>query len=108
MKQILADDVRWVIPGNHPLSGVKNGVNEVLDYLAQLGKAAFQAEPIVLGVNESFVIDCHRNWTNLPAKPNFEGMSCLLWRIEKGKIAEVYNFPQDQHKVDSFFQEVYR
>ncbi len=108
MKQILAADVRWVIPGNHPLSGVKNGVNEVLDYLARLGKAAFRAEPIVLGVNESFVIDCHRNWTNLPATPNFEGMSCLLWRIEKGKIAEVYNFPQDQHQVDSFFQEVYR
>ncbi len=108
IKQILAADIKWVIPGNHPLSGVKNGVNEVLDYLAQLGRAAFQAEPIVFGVNETFVIDCHHNWSNLAAKANFRGMSCLLWKIEQGKIVEVYNFPQDQHLVDAFFQDLYR
>ncbi|WP_278045503.1 hypothetical protein [Olivibacter jilunii] len=29
-------------------------------------------------------------------------MSCLLWKIDNGKIVEVYNFPEDQHEVDAF------
>ncbi|MDJ1503234.1 nuclear transport factor 2 family protein [Xanthocytophaga agilis] len=105
--QILSKDIRWVVPGKHPLSGTKNGIEEVLHYFAQLSKSAFQAEPIVLGVNDQFVIDCHRNWSNRSDGINFKGMSCLLWKIEGEKITEVYNFPEDQHYVDQFFTAVY-
>lgn len=107
IQEILAPDIRWVIPGKHPLSGVKTGIDEVLSYFSQLGKAAFQARPIVMGVNDQYVIDCHENWSTLAGTANFKGMSCLLWRIKEGKITEVYNFPEDQHKVDEFFQAVY-
>ena len=107
IKEILSPDIRWVIPGKHPLSGVKVGVAEVMAYFSQLGKAAFQAAPIVMGVNDQYVIDCHENWTTRSGMANFKGMSCLLWKIEEGKIIEVYNFPEDQHKVDEFFQAVY-
>ncbi|WP_134088543.1 ORF6N domain-containing protein [Olivibacter sp. XZL3] len=51
---------------------------------------------------------CHRNWSNLEGVNNLDNMSCLLWKIENGKIVEVYNFPEDQHKVDAFFGAVYR
>ncbi|GAB4056048.1 nuclear transport factor 2 family protein [Spirosoma litoris] len=105
--QLLAPNIRWVIPGKHPLSGVKSGPDEVLAYLNQLGKAAFQAQPIVAGVTDDYVIDCHHNWSNLPEGAPFMGMSCLLWKFADGQISEVYNFPQDQHQVDSFFQNLY-
>jgi uncharacterized protein len=107
IEQLLSPDIRWVIPGKHPLSGVKVGIIEVMTYFSQLGKAAFQASPIVMGVNEHYVIDCHHNWSTLSGVSNFKGMSCLLWKIEEGKIVEVYNFPQDQYRVDEFFQAVY-
>lgn len=107
IERILAPTIRWVIPGNHPLSGEKNGVSEVLAYFTHLRKRAFQAQPIVVGVNETFVIDCHHNWSTLSDGPLFRGMSCLLWKIEQGKIVEVYNFPQDQHQVDLFFNALY-
>ncbi len=107
IEQLLSPTIRWVIPGNHPLSGVKNGITQVLAYFTHLSKGAFSAQPIVVGVNENFVIDCHRNWSNLADRPNFDGMSCLLWRIEQGKIVEVYNFPQDQHQTDAFFRALY-
>ena len=107
IKEILSPDIRWVIPGKHPLSGVKVGVAEVMTYFSQLGKAAFQASPIVMGVNDQYVIDCHENWTTRSELANFNGMSCLLWKIKEGKIIEVYNFPEDQHKVDEFFRAVY-
>lgn len=107
IKKVLAQDIRWHIPGDHPLSGTKKGINEVLDFFEKLGKGAFKAEPIVMGVNDNYVIDCHRNWSNLENTENLNAMSCLLWRIENNQIAEVYNFPENQKVVDTFFKKLY-
>lgn len=107
ISKILAEDIKWHIPGNHPLSGTKTGVNEVLAFFKSLNKGLFKAEPIVMGVNDSYVIDCHRNWSNLENEDNLDNMSCLLWKIENNKIVEVFNFPQNQHIVDAFFTKLY-
>lgn len=107
IKQILSVDIEWIIPGRHPLSGTKVGVEEVLGYFKQLHKCAFQAKPIVMGVNDEYVIDCHLNWSNREDGENVEGMSCLLWRFKGGKISKVYNFPEDQHMIDAFFNKAY-
>jgi hypothetical protein len=107
IKTILSEDIQWHIPGKHPLSGTKKGIEEVLRYFQAINKFAFWAEPIVMGVNNEYVIDCHKNESRLSNEQNFSGFSCLLWRIEDHKIVEVYNFPQDQFKVDSFFTKHY-
>jgi ketosteroid isomerase-like protein len=103
IKQILSPEIEWIIPGRHPLSGTKVGVEEVLSYFKQLNIYSFQAKPIVMGVNDEFVIDCHLNWSNREEGENVKGMSCLLWKIKDGKISKVYNFPEDQHMIDAFF-----
>jgi ketosteroid isomerase-like protein len=103
IKQILSPDIEWHIPGHHPLSGTKVGVEEVLDYFKQLHVYSFKAQPIVMGVNDDYVIDCHLNWSNLAGGENIKAMSCLLWKFTDGKISKVYNFPEDQHLIDLFF-----
>lgn len=103
IRQIFAPDIEWVIPGRHPLSGTKVGVDEVLNYFKQLSTFSFQARPIVMGVNDNYVIDCHINWSNKDKDENIERMSCLLWKFADGKISKVYNFPEDQHAIDAFF-----
>lgn len=108
IKEILAEDIKWHIPGNHPLSGTKTGIAAVMEFFQQLHKGAFKAEPIVMGVNDHYVIDCHRNWSNLEEGENLNSMSCLLWKIENNRIVEVFNFPEDQNKVDSFFTRLYK
>jgi ketosteroid isomerase-like protein len=108
IRNILSEDIKWHIPGKHPLSGTKTGVIQVLEFFQKLNKAALKAEPIVMGVNDKYVIDCHRNWSTLENKENLNSMSCLLWRIENNKIVEVFNFPEDQHIVDSFFSGLYK
>ncbi len=108
IRNILSDKIQWHIPGRHPLSGTKKGIPEVLAYFESLNKSFFTAEPIVMGVNDRFVIDCHRNESRIDKEQNFSSMSCLLWQIENNKIVEVYNFPQDQFKVDAFFTKHYR
>lgn len=107
IEEILSPTIQWHIPGNHPLSGLKSGIDEVLAYLKELGKANFQASPIVTGANDDYVIDCHQNWSSIEDIDNINAMSCLLWRISDGKIHEVHNFPENQRKVDAFFKIVY-
>ncbi|MBD1387328.1 nuclear transport factor 2 family protein [Mucilaginibacter rigui] len=107
IKNILSDDIEWIIPGRHPLSGVKTGAEEVLNYFKQLNASDFKASPIVMGFNDEFIIDCHLNWSNRTDGENVRGMSCLLWKFKDGKISKVYNFPEDQHMIDAFFNKTY-
>ncbi len=108
IKQIFSANIQWHIPGKHPLSGTKKGIAAVMEYFSALNKALFQAESIVMGVNDNYVIDCHRNWSNLEGEENLNNMSCLLWKIENNQIVEVYNFPEDQHVVNQFFNKIYK
>src|ERR1700755_31543 len=74
MRQILAQDIQWIIPGRNPTSRVKTGIDEVLAYFKQLQAFDFKAKPIVMGVNDHYVIDCHLNWSNLAEGENIERM----------------------------------
>lgn len=106
MKLVMAKDIKWHIPGKHPFSGTKNGIAELMEYLENINQFGFRAEPIVMGVNDNYVIDCHRNWSTSSGSVILNAMSCLLWMIKDNKIVEVFNFPQDQHVVDVFFNKV--
>ena len=92
MQQVMAIEVKWHIPGNHPFSGTKNGVKELMEYLEKLNEFGFKAEQIVVGVNDGYVIDCHRNWSTSSGTAVLNAMSCLLWKIEENRIVEVFNF----------------
>ena len=107
LSEIFAPDIEWIVPGHHPLSGTKKGIEEVIAYYKQLQKANFNAEVIILEGNENHVIDCHRGWAevgNLRLNMNW----VLLYTIENGKIKTMQNFPADQHAVDAFFWQVYK
>ncbi|MFT7838689.1 nuclear transport factor 2 family protein [Saccharothrix sp. BKS2] len=105
LKAFFADDVRWTIPGRHPLSGTKVGVDEVLEFFGQLAKAGFRAEPLFLAADGDWVVDLHRGWSTNP-----EGLDitwALAFRIEDGRIAEAVNFAQDQNAADTYFWDNY-
>ncbi len=102
LESILHPEITWNIPGEHPLSGLKSGVGEVLEYFMEMEYYKFQAANLVIGVNDSYVVDCHQNWTDFNGE-RFEAMSCLLWKIQGGKIKEVFNFSGDQKAINDFF-----
>lgn len=105
-EQILADDVTWRIPGHHPLAGVKRGADEIVAYFAQLPKARFQADPIVVAAEGDYVIDVHRGWADYE-DATLDMSWVLVYRIEEGRIADVQNFAADQHAADLFFWRVW-
>jgi uncharacterized protein len=62
---VLADDVEWTIPGHHPLSGTKRGVDEVMAFFAALAVAGFRADTYFLESNDEHVVDIHRGYSTL-------------------------------------------
>jgi ketosteroid isomerase-like protein len=106
IESVLAEDIRWIIPGHHPLAGVKVGIPEVLSYFEQLAKSGFKAEPKFLEANDQYVVDFHRVF-NTHGEARLDGTSILVWKIENDKIAEVQNYPGDQHAWDDFFWKTY-
>lgn len=105
VREVLAPDIRWTIPGHHPLSGTKHGVEEVLAFFDQLRKANFKAEPLVVAESGDYVIDHHRGWSDVAG--GLDLTWCLVFRFDSGKIQEVVNFCADQHRADLFFWKVY-
>ena len=105
VRDVMADDIVWRIPGHHPLAGPKTGVDEVLAFFDQLAKAGFQAEPKVIAEQGDYVVDHHRGWST--AGTGLDLTWCLVFRFEGGKIKEVTNFCEDQHQADLFFHSIY-
>lgn len=103
---VMTEDIVWRIPGHHPLAGEKRGIEEVLAFFDQLGKAGFQAQSLVIAEQGDYVVDHHRGWST--AGSGLDLMWCLVFRFDSGKIKEVTNFCEDQHKADIFFHEIYK
>jgi ketosteroid isomerase-like protein len=101
LRTFFAPDIRWTIPGHHPLAGTKIGVDEVLAFFAALGRAGFRAETLFLAADEDWVVDLHRGWSTTPA--GLDITWALAFRIKKNLIAEAINFADDQHAADAFF-----
>jgi ketosteroid isomerase-like protein len=102
MRQVLADEVEWTIPGHHPLSGTKRGVEEVAAFFTQLGKAGFQADPLFLETNDDYVVDIHRGWTT-EGVGQVDTLWALVWHFDAdGKVDRVVNLSGDQHQMDTF------
>ncbi len=105
LRRFFARDVRWTIPGHHPLSGTKQGVDEVLAFFEALGRAGFRAELYALAADGDWVIDLHRGWSTTP-----EGLDLtwvLAFRVRGRKIVEAVNFAGDQHAADAYFWRVF-
>jgi uncharacterized protein len=105
VQSVMADDIIWRIPGHHPLAGPKHGIEEVMALFDQLARADFKAQPLVIAESGDYVVDHHRGWSEV--SPGLDLKWCLVFRFEGGKIKEVTNFCEDQHRADIFFNTVY-
>lgn len=105
---VMDENIRWHIPGRHPLSGTKNGREEVLAFFNRLADAGFQAEPIYFGADDDHVVDIHRGWSNAQGKPNVDTIWALVYRIKNGRIVEATNLSGDQDAANTFFWSQYQ
>jgi uncharacterized protein len=99
---VLADDVEWTIPGHHPLSGTKRGIDEVMAFFAALGVAGFRADTYFLESNDEYVVDIHRGYSTL-GEGSVDTTWALVWHFDgTGKVDRVINLSGDQHQMDAY------
>lgn len=106
-QDIFASDLVWRLPGHHPLSGTKNGADEVIAFFGQLNKAGVQVDLINIDAwGESTVVEVHRGHGQSNGAV-LDALNCTHYHIRDGKIADVQVYISDQHTVDQFFWAVY-
>jgi hypothetical protein len=121
--EIFAPDLVWNLPGRHPLSGTKNGAEEVIAFFAQLVRANIQvildpqSDPAT-GVDtfgEDTVVEVHRGRGTTTVRDaagnesqvTLNALNCTHYQIRDGRIARVQVYISDQYTVDTFFWAVY-
>ncbi|MDJ0581606.1 nuclear transport factor 2 family protein [Crocosphaera sp.] len=105
--EVFSQDLVWNLPGHHPLSGTKNGPEEVIAFFQQLRKANIQVDLIKLEAwGESTVVEVHRGHGR-SGDAVLDALNCTHYEVRDGKIAEVQVYISDQHAVDQFFWAVY-
>lgn len=105
IREVMADDVTWTVPGQHPLAGTKRGVTEVLAFFERLAKAQLQTEPLVVTEHGDYVIDHHRSFSREAG--GLDLTWCQVFRFRDGKIQAVVDHCANQQQVDDFFWKVY-
>lgn len=105
--EIFAPDLVWRLPGHHPLSGTKNGADEVIAFFAELNRGGIQVDLINIDAwGEDTVVEVHRGHGQRNGAV-LDALNCTHYHIRDGKIADVQVYISDQHTVDQFFWAVY-
>ena len=104
LAQCCSEDLVWHASGRGLRSGAYRGLAETLDYLSAIGGAAenfeSELEDVLIGedrVAVLFHVSGRRHGRVLDTD------FILLFRVEAGKIAEVWAVPRDQFAVDEFW-----
>ena len=122
--EIFATNLVWNLPGRHPLSGTKNGAEEVLAFFAALRRANIQvildpqSDPAT-GIDTfgaSTVVEVHRGRGTTTVRDASGGeqtvtlnaLNCTHYQIRDGRIALVQVYISNQYVVDDFFNAVYQ
>ncbi len=123
-REVFAPDLVWRLPGRHPLSGEKRGVDEVLAFFSQLVRANIRVtldperdpESRIDAFGSDTAVEVHRGQgvvTTRDASGNestvtLNALNCTHYRIRNGRIAHVQVYMSDQHAADNFFWAVYQ
>jgi ketosteroid isomerase-like protein len=110
IRDVMAENVTWYFPGQHPLAGVKKGIEEVIAFYDQVGKIMSKSNPktekIMVAEKDNHLIECIHSKTNRDDGNNLDHQACVLWTFEDGKIIEGRHFFADQEAVNRYFTAV--
>ena len=108
--KIVDPNAQWIMPGHHPLSGTKTGIDEILALFDAMGNVMaasnIRIERLVTGVEDHYVVECQHIITNRDDGNQLDHYWSVLWTFKDGKIMEGRHLSSDQHAADTFFCKV--
>ncbi|WP_167536405.1 nuclear transport factor 2 family protein [Streptomyces ficellus] len=100
---VLWPDAVWHVPGDHPLAGSHRGADGITTYLEGLATGDLTADVRYTGADETHVVEVHHCESHRGDGTDIAMDWVLVFRIDRGRIAEIRHFPADQAAVDEFF-----
>jgi ketosteroid isomerase-like protein len=105
LRELIAADVVWKVPGKSPVAGNKEGIEATLAYFAQLFEltdGTVKAEPLDVAVGAEHVIVKQITSGERKGK-SLQLDAVLVFSVRDGKISGCSEFESDQYKLDEFF-----
>jgi hypothetical protein len=104
--KLLDEAVRLHVPGSHPTAGEYRGLQGILDfYAASRATGASTAVEVidVLEGREHVAVYCHVTGTR-PDRAVLQNPTLHLYRVDGGRVAEIWFHNRDQAAVDAFWR----
>ena len=106
--EVFAPDIVWRLPGHHPLSGAKQGADEVIAFFAALLSTGVNVDNVSFGtIGDDKVVEQHTGHGTINGR-EYIFPTCSVYTIRDNKIAEVQVYTADQHGVDDYFWRAYQ
>ncbi|HJZ60498.1 MAG TPA: hypothetical protein VKE74_36480 [Gemmataceae bacterium] len=108
-EEVLTPDVKYFMPGHHPLSGVKEGVEEVIAFFRQLALKVglIQDAQQIYPFGQSGAVEIHRFYGARP-EVKLAGTNCFTYKLRSGRIAEIRVHNNIQPEIDNHFCSVWQ
>lgn len=107
IKKVMHENVKWYFLGDHPLAGVKKGMEEVISFYDKVGRIMGESKPevkkIIVAEQDDHLIECIHSKTNRKDEHDLEHEACVLWTFKDGKIIEGKHFFSDQQAINKYF-----
>ncbi len=106
--EVYATNIEWHMPGQHPLSGVHVGIDEVMAFNDALATAGISVDNVHVGeLDDGTVVEKHIGHGR-SGGIEYDFPTCTSYRVENGKIVEVRVHTNDPHAVNEFMWSKYR
>ena len=110
LRQVMEENVIWTFEGQHPLAGIKNGLNQVVEFFDQMGaimkESNSEMEKLIEAENEKYFIECQHSITHRNDGNQLDHYTAVLWEIKNGKIISGRHFFADPKAADKYFNAV--
>jgi ketosteroid isomerase-like protein len=88
-RDLFATDIRWTMAGNHPLSGLHEGIDAVMAFLSALSKAGIVVDNVHVGeLDNGIVVEKHIGHGSVNGK-DYLFPTCTSYELRDGRVAEV-------------------
>jgi uncharacterized protein len=105
LKELIAEDVVWQVPGRSPVAGTYRGHEELFGYfgkIMELSAGTFHAEIHDTLATEEHIVNLER-LTATRGNKQLDVDLILVVHPREGKIAEVWDRFSDQYAWDEFW-----
>lgn len=106
VREFLAEDIVWHVPGKNLLSRDYRGPDDALGFLAhvrELSGGSARPQLVDILASENYVTVLVRMFAEREGRKLDGSFQAWAYRIEDGKIAEIWFLVEDRYEVDAFW-----